>query len=365
VSTAFETKLREDLHAAADHAAPGSFDPATIIGEGTRVVRRRRLRRGLGAVAAVTVLALLATGSALWHGGRDDSAPVPPAQRTVLGAVVSATLSKDGANLNGTDVPGPDRLAVELDTGTGELRFSAVSGDGARTVLGGSSVSGVPQGATWGTGTGVENVWVGVVPKGATNLMPVGEIPAAGGGGATQDQAPLAGTDFDAFAIWFEKPADLEGLTTLLWQDSAGRVQAADSSPVGSVAFTDHSGSRVTVFVSEEGNTLGVIDATGSARVALHGEGQGTVPDLQAGSGSGPTFVGTVVALLPKGSTRPAADFATGLGNPRLQAQDVPGTGYTAVFTSFAYDRLSSSSPWMTSIRWTGADGAAKSVTLR
>ena len=54
----FEDQLRADLHAAAGQPAYESIDPAEVIGEGTRFVRRRRRLQAVTAVATVAVLAV-------------------------------------------------------------------------------------------------------------------------------------------------------------------------------------------------------------------------------------------------------------------------------------------------------------------
>ncbi|HEY7717533.1 MAG TPA: hypothetical protein VH915_02160, partial [Pedococcus sp.] len=86
----FEDQLRTDLHAATRHTAYPSIEPADVIAEGRRVVRRRHRLQALGAAAAVAAIAV--GGVIATDAGRATTAPPAGPSTTVDATAVRSAV---------------------------------------------------------------------------------------------------------------------------------------------------------------------------------------------------------------------------------------------------------------------------------
>lgn len=340
MSTSFERQVREDLRAAADHAAYPALDPAAIMGEGTRVVRRRRVLQGLGTAAAVAAVAVLGVVST--SAGRDTTAP-PAGHSATQGARTAEAV------LNATS-PSNQQFAVRLG-GDGRVTYHAVDlTSGRRTALGESRVP--ASGFTSATSAAAPGVVLAVLPEdavfGEPVVQPLNEQPFQ------VSSAPLEGTPFKAVAVVFEKASDAKGFRGIVWQTPdetmhgpSGEVAAAQfpsmTSPFPSSVWADPSVGAYGL------NGMGPISQQPlpSDGLAFHTT---IAPD-------GDDEITTVFGVAREGSTSLKAVF--GDSSLDLEAKELPGTDLVAFHAEVR--RPTGAGP-LTAVQWKDRSGTARST---
>ena len=121
-----EDNFRDLIRDAGASAPELHLDPATVVGEGSRVVRRKRILTGVSSLAAATVLAI--GGYAVLAGGSNLAGDLTPADRIVEVAppitdvgVVSVTLEPGDIDGEGMATgPATSFVEVTVDTGAAE-----------------------------------------------------------------------------------------------------------------------------------------------------------------------------------------------------------------------------------------------------
>ncbi len=321
MTTSFEDQLRADLRAAADGGATTGIDPAAVIAAGTRVVRRRRLAYA-GSAAVVAILAVVG-GLALTPGTRRTPAPpVPATQSATARATATARLeltSVGGSNGGTAFAGGTYEVQLDRDPSTeADLTYWQVESPGGTSekvvALGRSATPKGGVGVTWGHAPG-SPVIIGVAPKGAKLLGVVNGFPE--GGGSTGDTAPLAGTDYEAFAYAFSAAKDADAVTAVVYEDASGAVVSSTGERAQTAAFPN--GERAYVLPG-----LAVWGVAGEAMGPLSPTPDGGwVSSSRSGSGTDTHW--SLVGLLPG---RAADVTATAGAGGHLQgAPSVVGLG--------------------------------------
>ncbi len=231
MSTSYEEQLREQLHATTPAPYAG-LDPAAIIGAGERMVRCRRIGTVLVAAAAV--------------GGFRSG------EHTY---VVSVR-------------PGDSTAGMLVDYA--EKTVSGVQS------MGDAGIDPADRRTTWGHG-GESPVVVGVIPSASARnriiLATSGDF-----GGYSTDVAPIVGTEYSAFAAYFEKPLTGDApITTALWFDASGRPVDLQGR-VGSIATVGGQQAWLTADSSEFGGSQGSA-FTGAADTGSMAFGDGAAGD--------------------------------------------------------------------------------------
>lgn len=346
----FEDELRSLLHGAADRQSDAltDVDTAAVLGAGHRVVRRRRVARTAGAVAAALVV-----GSATWaalDGQADRSAPRIPATRPAapVAGPVTAVLD-EFADLSGPDgeplpVPGPRQVAVRVAPG-GALEYLEVGADGATSLLGTSTLDGVaPSGPTWTVVGDGGHVLVGVLPAQAQVLQPVTPLTDEGGHAWTTVRGDLPGTGLQAFALRFAAASDAAGVRHLLWRAADGTVRDESGAAVPSVALGD--ADDTVLFVAEDLGRFGTFGRDGATLTELAGARNSSGrPVLATGRGDGGRVVGLFAAVVP-------AAAEAGTMTPRA------GTTVTHPLTKVPLPRTDLAVLWAAWSEPAGTDGA-------
>lgn len=369
MNTTFEDQLREDLRAAAGHAAYGSVDPVHVIAEGTRLVRHRRRRQGIGATATAVLLAV--GGFVATDHGRTTTAPPAGPTTAVASARGSVTFTEMSTNLNGVEVTGPARLRVSLDD-SGTVTYTFEDGKGGSTSAG-SSISPAGGGVTWGSGGGYPNLVVGVAPAPATHLTDIGSRGSTGG--STSDQKPLPGTRYQAFVRLYSDADAVSKLRGFIWVDGSGAVRTSDPAVEAfSAGFAGLGREPSRLAVVPDWDWLGVFDDEGASSVWIS-EAEGSfgneVPRVEMGKLDGSSTRVTAAGILPGDASRITPSYASGAGTHPVQTAPLrrpdgsPGP-YTGFFTEFRdHEPQRAPRPWLTSIAWTDAIGQRHQSTLR
>jgi hypothetical protein len=364
VNETFEDQLRADLHAATRHTAYPSIDPADVIGEGRRVVRRRHRLQALGAAAAVAAIAVggvLATDT-----GRTTTAPpaapstsAPPLNRAVLNltddgsARFLAELDRDRTTVRVIDASGSSRpvVATLRAPGTGE-RFDVTTA------------------AAPGTGT-----IVGLLPTGGHLLRAETDAPSREGG--YRSDAQSLGPDLTVFGVRFDDASRASGTPRILWAIGQGGVWDGSRS-LPSALFDPPDGSSVPqlVWVDDANRAWGTSDPVGGGLSEKPLEpwsvnSMGSFePAGSANAGRG-TFV--VTGLLPDadvskltGTWAPGVTVHTPIRAQRLATapgRPVPTTASLTAFHAVVTTQGELPEPLLQSVSFTGADGKARSHT--
>ncbi|HMM94138.1 hypothetical protein [Phycicoccus sp.] len=366
----FEDDLRSLLRGAteAEHDAFVDIDSAEVLGTGQRVLRRRRRALVGGTLAATVVLGV--GGWAVLDRSGDRGALEVPATRSatptdpvtaVLDEFADLSSSTDGRALS---IPGPRRVAVRVVPGrTPDLEYLSVDTDGGTSVMGGSSLDGVPAlGATWGSAGPGAHVLVGVLPEQAEHFQLVSPMSDEGGHASTSVTAPLRGTGRKAFAVRFEVAGDADTVQHLLWWDGSGTVRDEQGTVVPAVTLDD--AERTVVFVSEGLARLGTFSAEGGdTMMELDGSRNSSGrPFLATGRGDGDRIDTLFAAVVPAGTTpgtfTPTA--GTTVTNP-LAVVPVPGTDLAVLWTRFSHPVATKGSGYR-SVTW---DEGGRTVTER
>ncbi|HQW75142.1 hypothetical protein [Ornithinibacter sp.] len=366
----FEDELRTLLHGAtqAENSAFHDIDTAEVLGSGRRVERRRRMAAAGATLAAVTVVGI---GSWAALDGPSDRALQVPATRTSAPATgpVTALLepfadlssSTDGRPLS---IPGPRRVGVRVaPDATPDLEYLAVGADGSTSMMGGSSLDGIPAlASTWGTAGEDSHVLVGVLPEQAKEFQLITPMSDEGGHASTSVRAPLTGTGRQAFAVRFEVAGDADTVRHLLWWDGRGAVHDETGAIVPAVTLDDAQGT--TVFVSEDLDRMGTFSTDGSQSMmeldgSLNSSGR---PFLATGRGEGSRIDTLFAAVVPAGTTPGTVTPATGteVTDP-LTVSPLAGTDLAILWTRYSAPEAAKGSAYR-SITW---DEAGRTVTER
>ena len=260
-----------------------SVDEDAVHTGGRRRLRRRNLRRaglGAGVAAAAAAVAFAVVGGPV--GGTALPAAPSPAAPSALR--VSAPV------LDG-------RYAVEVVPGAPADQPNVVfyKGSGSsRQRLAGSSAT--PDVVSLGTGSGAEGVMLGTAPADATAFLTVTRDGTKGG--IRTDNQPLPGTDYQAIALTFDDPKEIDGYVDTIWTDADGRVRSATGEvlPSATIAGGD------TFFVARDSGVMGAFMSDGSGgstkplgRAATTTMGYGEKPD-------GGDWTWRSITLLPRGA---------------------------------------------------------------
>lgn len=264
---------------------PMSVDEDAVHAGGRRRLRRRTLRRtGIGLVGVVGATAI--AFSTLGSGVGGEALPAGPSPTIASGFRVSAEL------LEG-------RYAVEVvpdaPSGQPNVIFHSVT-NGERQRLAGSDAS--PDVVSMGTGSGAEGVMLGTAPAVATAFLTIVRD-GSGSGGQQWDDQPLPGTDYQAVALRFDDPKDVDSYVDTVWTNADGEVRSATGLLLPSVSI----GGGDRFFVARDANVMGVFVADGSggstrplSKEATTTMGYGEKPD-------GGDWTWRSITLLPRGAT--------------------------------------------------------------
>jgi hypothetical protein len=342
MSTSFETRVREDLRTAADHAAYPAIDPAAVIGEGTRVVRRRHRLQGLGAAAAVAAIAV--GGVLATHAGRSTTAP-PAGPSTSQGARVAEAV------LNVTH-PRNQQFTVSVAP-DGRVAYHVVDlSSGRRTALAEGRVP--ASGFTWGSWGAAPGVVLAVLPEqaifGDPVVQPLNEQPFQ------VSFAPLRGTPYKAVAVVFERASDAKGFRGMVWQTPDGAMHG----PRGAVAaarFPSASspGSPSSVWADPSVGAYGLNAMGPISQQPLPSGGLAVHTTIAT---DGEHEVTTVFGVAPEGSTGLRATFRDGYA-AELRAKGLTGTDLVAFHAEVR--RSPGAGPLLT-VTWKDSSGVSHAL---
>lgn len=312
-----------------------SVDEQAVYAGGRRRLRRRTLRRtGIGVIGVVGVAAV-AFGT-LGPGVDTDALPAGPTPSSAGGVRASAEV------LDG-------RYAVEVvpnaPSGQPNVIFYAIK-DGRRQQLAGSDAT--PDVVSMGTGSGAEGVMLGTAPADATQFLTVLD---SGRGGVAMDEQPLPGTAFQAVALDFESPGDVERYRDTIWKNTDGEVRNArgDRLPSAAVAAGE------TFFVARESNVMGLFTAEGGSTKRLNLGPESTTMGLgQRDDVTGWTW--RSLTLLPAGAGDVEFDWVGEEQNSTVRLQTLPG-GEGVLAHADATAPASGSGPLVTEVSWTDPAG--------
>ncbi len=339
MTTSFEDQLREELHTAVSGTSLRGPDVGTVIGQGHRAVKRRRV---LQVASVAAVVAVLAVGTTLPWGGPPGALPATPAPSSVAGQTGSTriTLSENGGPSHTYVVsisPSPEKGGIEISyaeqTSSGVLQ------------LGGSAIDPAVRLVTWAH-SGSSPTVMGLIPSGTAKHQLLVETQGGDFGGYTWGVEPIAGTDFSAFAATFDKPLQDASVTSVTWFDQRGRP--VDSN--GGVGSAVTVGGQL-VWLSADGSTYGTEEfsnfvAQGAAALSYSVGQVGT---------QGWRVIGLLAPEAVKGAVRqkdgPELPFTTA----RL--------GDHAVFV--ARTGAGAAQPVVRDVRWTDAAGQSQTSTPR
>lgn len=117
MTTSFEDRLRDDLHAAVGGASFDELDATSLIGLGQRAVRRRRLSCAVAAAAVSLTAVVVGVGLGATGAGR---AVAPPAGTTSSSSVPTTPVPAPSPSADGVMNPGTFGSRAELrPAGTG------------------------------------------------------------------------------------------------------------------------------------------------------------------------------------------------------------------------------------------------------
>ncbi|WP_052111636.1 hypothetical protein [Knoellia subterranea] len=314
-----------------------SVDENAVYAGGRRRVRRRALRRtgfGLGAAAAAAAIAFAVVGPGV--GG--DALPADrPSQMEGAGKAVSANL------FDGT-------YAVEVIPGAPadqpNVKFYKVDG-GKRSLLAGSSAD--ANVVSMGTGSGADGIMLGTAPATLAKSL---TIAPGSKGGIQQDEALLPGTDYKAYALKFDNPADVETYQGTIWMDDTDSAVVRDA--MGNRLASTKIGATDTFFVHRDADVMGVFTADGGSTKQL---GTSSITTLGTGQRhEGEDWSWLSITLLPEGSRNVTFEWADAATHHDAVVTDSSGTdGAVAWATGTAPG--DGPGPRVTRVTWTDKAG--------
>lgn len=314
---------------------PMSVDEDAVHAGGRRRLRRRTLRRtGIGLVGVVGATAI--AFSTLGSGVGGEALPAGPSPTIASGFRVSAEL------LEG-------RYAVEVvpdaPSGQPNVIFHSVT-NGERQRLAGSDAS--PDVVSMGTGSGAEGVMLGTAPADAATFLTVTRDGTKGG--IQTDQQPLPGTDYQAVALKFDDPKEVDSYVDTIWLDPDGRVHSANGQVLPSTKIADGD----TFFVARDSGVMGTFMADGSGGSTRPLSGSATTTMGYGLKEDGGDWTWTSVTLLPAGATDVSFTWANA-GSTDETATFSPEDMTVAWASATAPG--AGSGPSVTKVSWTDKDG--------
>lgn len=312
-----------------------SVDEDAVHTGGRRRLRRRNLRRaglGAGAAAAAAAVAFAVVGGPV--GG--SALPAGPSPTT------SSTLRVSAPVLDGS-------WSVEVRPGAPEdqpnIVFYEGSGSSRHQLAGSRADANV---VSLGTGSGAEGVMLGTAPADATTFLTVTRDGTKGG--IQTDQQPLPGTDYQAVALKFDDPKEVDSYVDTIWMDPDGRVHSANGQVLPSTKVADGD----TFFVAKDSGVMGsfMADGSGGSTRPLS-----TGPTTEMGYGTkedGGDWAWTSVTLLPAGATDVSLTWANAASTD--ETATFSPEGMTVAWAS-ATAPGAGSGPIVTKVSWTDKDG--------
>lgn len=329
---------------AAPPAPVMAVDETAVHAGGRRRLRNRNLRRvglGAGAAAAAAAIAFTALGSGL--GG--EALPAGPSTSVDAGRRVSAALF-DGA------------WSVEVRPGVPadqpNILFFKGSGASRQQLAGSSADAGV---VSLGTGSGAEGVMLGTAPADATAFLTVTRD-GSGSGGQQWDQQPLPGTDYQAVALRFDDPKDVDSYVDTIWTNALGEVRSARGELLPSIPAND--GDRF--FLAREAGTMGVFMADG---------GGGSTRPLSSGQSTtmgygqkedGGEWSWKSVTALPEGAKDVRFEWTNASRTTEITQRSL-GTAEVAFASASA--PAAGSGPLVTKVSWTDTAGTRHTEAVK
>jgi len=217
------TDLETDLRREFDAARPPStltFSPDSVLRQGSRTIRRRRI---IAVGSTAMAVGLVVVGSTLMNGPHDSAAPQP--------ATHTATTTPTGNFSGQFGWPlGTFQVDFRLDAGVAsKMHYNVVTPDGKRHDLGDRSkpgLSGPTPDAYWGSGT-VDGhlVAIGLVPKTGSNVRVTFANGVALFGPATSE---VDGTGYTMFAVAYPLTAGLIDIASIRWSAPSGIVDGVE-----------------------------------------------------------------------------------------------------------------------------------------
>ena len=325
---------------AAPPSPPMSVDITAVYAGGRRRLRRRTLRRtgfGVGAAAAAAAVAFAVVSPGV--GGEALPAGPSPSSSTTSSQRVSAEV------LDG-------RYAVEVIPNAAAdqpnvIYYRKQTETGAMIRLAGSDAS--SEVVSLGSGSGAEGVMLGTAPADATAFLTVTRDMSSTGG-VKLDQQPLPGTDYQAVALQFDDPKDVDGYVDTIWTNAVDEVRSANGTMLPTVPIAG--GDRF--FVARESGVMGVFMAggRGGSTRPLSGKttttmGYGERPDNGA-------WAWTSATLLPEGAHDVSFTWAHAQSHTKVTVKSL-GTGEVAYAQATAPG--TDSGPLVTKVTWTDKAG--------
>jgi hypothetical protein len=369
--TQYEEEFRSSLHDAADGFGDLDIDLASVIHDGTRVVRRRRVA---GATAGLAAAALVVAGgwAAISGLGKDNALPAGPSPSVTAPANAWTTVTLDNlvGQLDGTPASrvGPAKLAVSYNPHPVDevnLRYEEVAADGTRTPINGATVDLAmhPLETSWTTAKNWNGrIIVGVMPKATREFQVITPVDPKGGHASTSTSADLPGTDLKAFAVFFAEPDASQVTDVVSWLQD-GRVIDPTGEEVPAVQIrSGRDGSEAsTVFLT--GTSLGSFGSIGTSRIDLKDVSAGDYPALFQGRGGeqpSDPVTGLFALVVPAG----AQNVTTTTSG--MTPDSVPQVRTLGEHTLIAFGFTAKSAvPWHATVHWTDANGKAQTYTNR
>lgn len=314
MNTDFEQLLRDDLSRASDLTpVPDPLD--AVLRRGTQLRRARTARLATASVAVISTVAL----GAWWMSQGQGTTPHPAVPLTTPSAtaatpVATATFKVSELNWpNTSDNPLGDvaTVVVEVDRAALQpgatpssrptLRYYTVSSAGGKGPVVGSDVTGL-SGATWGSGSTMPRVTVGVV-RGAPTWLDI--LYAEGGNdkGTSFAQTPIGDTGLTAILVTHSRQSDVGLVQGMIWGLPDGTVRDSDGATVPSTSFGTGD-LAMTVYRSASKDAFGVH----GPGTGVWGRNEGRVVQMNFWSDARQTTAG----VLPKGAHDVTATLAPG-----------------------------------------------------
>ncbi|GAA4120471.1 hypothetical protein GCM10022415_22140 [Knoellia locipacati] len=320
-----------------------SVDENAVHTGGRRRLRRRNLRRaGLGAGAAVAAAAIAFTPLGSGLGG--EALPAGPSTSVDAGRRVSAALFDGDWSVEVRPGAPADQPNIMFYKGSGTSRQQLAGSSADATVV------------SLGTGSGAEGVMLGTAPADATAFLTITRDGTHGG--IETDQQPLPGTAYQAVALKFDDPKEVDSYVDTIWTNADDEVRTATGSLLPSVPTND--GDRF--FVAQDASTIGVFMADGSGgstRPLTTGEsttmGYGQKPDDGEWSWSS-------VTLLPEGARDVRLEWANAT---RTTDVTVRSLGSAEVAFAEASAPGAGAGPSVTAVSWTDAAGTRHTEAVK
>jgi hypothetical protein len=214
-----EADLRREFDAA---TLPNNltFSPDSVVRQGDRAIRRRRI---VAVGSAAMAVALVATGASLLTRPHNTAAPLP-ASRTATTGIIRA-------QLDGTSGIASFQVEFNRDAGVrSDVSFSVIGLDGKHHDLGAPSIGkpGQTPGSTWRSGMVDGHPYtVGVVPGTSLNVGFAGSASY----GIESNEVP--GTGYTIFSVGYKNGNDKEAaqpaqIATISWSGPTGIVDGIE-----------------------------------------------------------------------------------------------------------------------------------------